>query len=99
MHMSAIPVGEMRRCTFCGSRLRAWYLLVGNPELNLYLRLLLGGGVDQNNTVFVYGFLDFWSFLISHIFYFYFCWPEISASQAMIIRFLFGVSTGVSCLS
>ena len=58
-----------------------------------------GRGVDQNNTVFVYGFLDFWSFLISHIFYFYFCWPEISASQAMIIRFLFGVSTGVSCLS
>ena len=28
MHMSAIPVGEMRRCTFCGGRLRAWYLLV-----------------------------------------------------------------------
>ena len=27
MHMSAIPLGEMRRCTFCGSRLRAWYLL------------------------------------------------------------------------
>ena len=27
VHMSAIPLGEMRRCTFCGSRLRAWYLL------------------------------------------------------------------------
>ena len=31
MHLSAIPLGEMRTCTFCGSRLRAWYLLVGNP--------------------------------------------------------------------
>ena len=31
MHLSAIPLGEMRTCTFCGSRLRAWYLLVGDP--------------------------------------------------------------------
>ena len=30
MHLSAIPLGEMRTCTFCGSRLRAWYLLVGD---------------------------------------------------------------------
>ena len=65
--------------------------LVGNPYKPLF-ETVTGWGVDQNNTVFVYGFLDFWSFLISHIFYFYFCWPEISASQAMIIRFLFGVS-------
>ena len=34
VHMSAIPLGEMRRCTFCGSRLRAWYLLVGNTSSN-----------------------------------------------------------------
>ena len=31
VHLSAIPLGEMRACTFCGSRLRAWYLLVGDP--------------------------------------------------------------------
>ena len=31
MHMSAIPLGEMRRCALCGSRVRAWYLLVGDP--------------------------------------------------------------------
>ena len=48
VHMSAIPLGEMRRCTFCGSRLRAWYLLVGDPELNLHLPQLLGRGTTQN---------------------------------------------------
>ena len=47
VHMSAIPLGEMRRCTFCGSRLRAWYLLVGDPNQNLHLPLLLGGGTTQ----------------------------------------------------
>ena len=31
LHMSAIPLGEMRKCALCGSRVRAWYLLVRNP--------------------------------------------------------------------
>ena len=44
MHLSAIPLGEMRTCTFCGSRLRAWYLLVGNPKLNLHFHYKPGKG-------------------------------------------------------
>ena len=31
MHLSAIPLGGMRQCTLCGSRVMARYLLVGNP--------------------------------------------------------------------
>ena len=36
VHLSAIPLGEMRTCTFCGSRLRAWYLLVGKSQPKPY---------------------------------------------------------------
>ena len=50
MHLSAIPLGEMRTCTFCGSRLRAWYLLVGNPYKPSFATVT-GWGVDPRYMV------------------------------------------------
>ena len=49
VHLSAIPLGEMRTCTFCGSRLRAWYLLVGNPYKPSFATVT-GWGVDPKDT-------------------------------------------------
>ena len=40
VHKCAIPLGEMRGGTFCGSRLGAWYLIEGDVPLLLLVSLL-----------------------------------------------------------
>ena len=58
VHLSAIPLGEMRTCTFCGSRLRAWYLLVGNSCKPSFVTGCWVGGstptISSNNSPRIY---------------------------------------------
>ena len=61
MHLSAIPLGEMRTCTFCGSRLRAWYLLVGDPYKPSFATVT--GRGDNPRYIYLHG----WLILMVHV--------------------------------